>query len=430
MRSLSHNRSLDDDDSSQSPVSFLDLVYRYNFIMVVSITTTLLVYKAVKYFKRHQMNGFRWHVMKAEYMSLVNRSIAVYISRNKVIQAIFYAYGLWIIIISYPFVYFTLYYLNPGPSTSYFVFTLELTVFMTVQTSTLMSFFLYTMIGAKNQILDQLSNPLDSAIMTHDQRIHFVQLNFKIAIILTLFLKFAILIEININISLIQYLVIIYYVTNRLSFLYFEKKAIMYRAIAVKMKHRASTIKKSVTENNPKIFIQAILQEQEEVAPTREHMLDVVKDIIEERINTLEQTLQTIQEDNSTPMLEVTGEISILPKILLWNTLITIFIAIIEYFRQRFNWSDNNYWTNLLNLFFCYHTNAIICIAIFCSHVLFGFKDNEKEQYNIELERVGWNQSFEHKRRIFCLNIYYYLLIYFSNEFIFYLEYLIFFDFQ
>ena len=170
MKSLSRNRLLDndEDDSSDVPLGFMNYVYRSSFWVVATVITIILVYKTVKYFQRHKWNGFKWYVIEAEFMSAVSRSMAVYISRNKAIQGIFYVYGLWLISFSYAFTLFVEDYVPIGPSTNIFILSIELTIFEYIQHPFLILFFLVIMMGDKNQIIEKIIKP--SRISNYDSR--------------------------------------------------------------------------------------------------------------------------------------------------------------------------------------------------------------------------------------------------------------------
>ena len=180
---------------------------------------------------------------------------------------------------------------------------------------------------------------------------------------------------------------LIYFLADRLSFLYFERKAIIFRALGAKMKQKEFAIKKFVSEYNPRIFLQAILQEDKGTKATsistHKQVLDRIRDITEGRVGILEQTLQTIQEDDSTPMLEVTGEISLLPKILLLNITIMFLFDIIEFLYEIFDWDAGYNEIELIITLLWNVTSPLISIPIFCSHMLFGYKNNKEDEEDL-----------------------------------------------
>lgn len=315
-------------------------------------------------------------------LTAVKDSLATYISEKLSIKVLFFVHGLYLITIGYPL----LLYIIPRPTVpDPLIALLNITLSLALTGGNFIQLLLIAMIGAKDQMILHIRNPLDSTILTFREKSQFVRSNAKKAFIMSLIILYLpyflhYFIGIGDYSRFFMNEVILQYVLDRFSFLTFEKHAIQFRAATAKIILRCSSIKRFVEEYSPKTFVQAANQNEGAEELTHEKFLQEVQEIIESRVEILEHNLQTIKEDNSTPMLEVTGEVHILSKLfLLVSGMVCVSLALLS-LATVYGTADNRQWAYLFFLFWHGYISPIISVVLFCSPVMLGFKEQGEDR--------------------------------------------------
>lgn len=308
-------------DSSFDPdLEIKNEYFRYNFIISSSIVIVVLALKAISYYRAHKRDALSFKTFQHAIITTVNRSFVVYISDKPVVRMISFFYGLYPLTLGYPLFLFLLKsaQLSHSPSDPtnkrlFYAFG-NVTCYLLISGANIIQLFLIVMIGAKDQMILNARNPLDSTILSFQEKSRFVRSNLKrVLAILLIIIYLPLLPYIFDGVrddvrKFFQNGICFYFLLDRYSFLIFEKHAIKLRAASSKIILKFNAIKKYLHDYSPKAFVQA-------VDPIEEVKVMTHQD--QDFLRILDHTLQTIDEDRSVPMMEVTGEIHILSKLFL-----------------------------------------------------------------------------------------------------------------
>ena len=360
---------------------------RYSFIITVSALIIALVIKIIHFCKSHKKDALNFRIVQSRFMSAVNNSLAVYISESPCVRVLFFLFSCYLITIGYP-VYFI--FIQSQDSDSRRAHPFLNATMLIFSGSSLIQLLLISMIGAKTQMIVHQRHPLDTAILTSAEKSQFLRANLArafITLLIIVYLALAPHLSIGKFESLGDFLrlgITSYYVLDRLSFLRYEKNAIKLRAVGSKIMHKVGFMKKFIHDYSPKTLVQAVACDEMTQVETHQDMLNEMQVLIESRVRILEHTLETIEEDNSQPMLEVTGEIHIIPKLFLLLTIVTTAIFTIDKCLVSLGSNYGSTWLLLVGLFLYIYVTPILLLPIFCSQMIFGFKESEKGVNELE----------------------------------------------
>ena len=234
-------------------------------------------------------------------------------------------------------------------------------------------------------------NPLDTTILTYAEKSQFLRANLKRAFVTLVLIVSLPMIPLYLLGRGERFLgdafrfgIILYYVLDRVSFLSYEKNAIKHRAIGVKVTHKLFTIRKFAQDYSPKTLVRAVINDDEIKVTTHQDMLKEMQLLMDSRVRILEQTLEMIEEDNSQPLLEMTGEIHIISKIFLLNNTVICVLSLLNAILKAFVENYDRTWLVFPALFLHCYVSTIVLIPLFLTQMIFGFKEQDEGSVQID----------------------------------------------
>lgn len=317
----------------------------YSTIAWGAVWIAFLLFKLRHYCRNGSKPSVICNELQRDFTYAVQKSLAAYFSDHKVLQATFFLYCVFCFTIGQPIYswlilerlaeYDTVYKGAEMTSEVVLMFIIHEICCILASGASMISLFLVTMIGAKREILSHTKNPFKTVILTRYQKMILVQTNLKralmilvlmtyvislIVMILTLFgFKFEFLIG-----SVLGCIGVIDVLYHKMSFLWFEGKLQQVAAARTRMENKINTLQKFFQEYDPRTMIRAInLPDTEQ---DHKSFGDELKMLSYSRLEMLEQNMEVIKNDKSVPILQNTGEISVLSKSYLAANLILMII--------------------------------------------------------------------------------------------------------
>ena len=367
---------------------------KYTFYITIFTLAVAFVLKCIHYWKIYRKGTLSFKTIQNEFMQATNNSLAAYISKRTWIKVVFFFLGCYFIIV-YPFCVYIVYSQGSQDADHQETTFLGKITYITISPGgNLLQMLLITLIGAKNQMILHKRSPLDTTILTYAEKSRFLRVNFWRAFAMLILIVYLPVIPQTLTGRGEGFLgdvfrngVVLYYVFDRVSFLAYEKKTIKHRAIGAKITHKMLSIRKFVQDYTPETLVRAVISDDEIKVTTHQDMLKEMQLLMDSRVRILEQTLEMIEEDNSQPLLEMTGEIHIISKIFLLNTTVICVLLSLNVILEACGVTYDETWLVLPALFLHCYVSTIVLIPLFCTQMMLGFKEQDEDSVEIE---AGW----------------------------------------